>query len=129
MGGHPANKFEAGVVGSVVVGGGNAAADCALALAQFKGCASVGLSYRRAELARLRPSVRAAIERAFADRTITAHLQTELMEIRPAEVLLKTPRGQEPLRNDHVIVQIGGQAPGELLRTIGIELVEKRGEA
>ncbi|MBK7538556.1 MAG: NAD(P)-binding domain-containing protein [Myxococcales bacterium] len=113
----------------LVVGGGNAAADCALALAQFKGCASVGLSYRRAELARLRPSVRAAIERAFADRTITAHLQTELMEIRPAEVLLKTPRGQEPLRNDHVIVQIGGQAPGELLRTIGIELVEKRGEA
>jgi hypothetical protein len=51
------------------------------------------------------------------------------MEIRPAEVLLKTPRGQEPLRNDHVIVQIGGQAPSDLLRTIGIELVEKRGEA
>jgi len=27
-----------------------------------------------------------------------------------------------------VIVQIGGQPPSELLRTIGIELVEKRGE-
>jgi hypothetical protein len=31
--------------------------------------------------------------------------------------------------NDNVIVQIGGQPPSELLRTIGIELVEKRGEA
>ena len=31
--------------------------------------------------------------------------------------------------NDRVIVQIGGQPPSQLLRTIGIELVEKRGEA
>jgi hypothetical protein len=31
--------------------------------------------------------------------------------------------------NDRVIVLIGGQPPSELLRTIGIELVEKRGEA
>jgi hypothetical protein len=30
--------------------------------------------------------------------------------------------------NDRVIVQIGGQPPSELLRTIGIELVAKRGE-
>ena len=30
--------------------------------------------------------------------------------------------------NDRVIVQIGGQPPSELLRTIGIERVEKRGE-
>ena len=36
----------------LVVGGGNAAADCALGLAGV--AASVGLSYRRAELARLR---------------------------------------------------------------------------
>jgi hypothetical protein len=28
-----------------------------------------------------------------------------------------------------VIVQIGGRPPAELLRTIGIELVEKRGAA
>jgi hypothetical protein len=31
--------------------------------------------------------------------------------------------------NDRVIIQIGGQPPSALLRTIGIELVEKRGEA
>ena len=52
----------------LVVGGGNAAADCAIALADAGVCASVALSYRRAELARLRSSVRAAIERAFARR-------------------------------------------------------------
>src|SRR5690242_10183078 len=42
----------------LVVGGGNAAADCAIALAEAGVCKAVGLSYRRAELARLRTSVR-----------------------------------------------------------------------
>lgn len=113
----------------LVVGGGNAAADCALALAQAGRCTSVALSYRRAELARLRPSVRQAIERAFADGAVRPLLGTELVEIEPEHVTLSSARGGERLRNDHVIVQIGGQAPAELLRTIGIELVEKRGVA
>jgi hypothetical protein len=41
---------------------------------------------------------------------------------------LSTPDGLREVVNDRVIVQIGGQPPSELLRTIGIELVEKRGE-
>lgn len=113
----------------LVVGGGNAAADCALALADFGGCASVALSYRRAELARLRPSVRASIERAFQERRVQPLLATEVTEIGAETVRLRTSSGEQALRNDHVIVQIGGQAPADLLRTIGIELVEKRGEA
>ena len=48
----------------MVVGGGNAAADCAIALADAKLCASVSISYRRAELPRLRNSVRSRLERA-----------------------------------------------------------------
>jgi thioredoxin reductase/NAD-dependent dihydropyrimidine dehydrogenase PreA subunit len=49
----------------LVVGGGNAAADCVIALANANGCASVSLSYRRAELARLRSSVRTDLERCI----------------------------------------------------------------
>ncbi|MEZ4362105.1 MAG: NAD(P)-binding domain-containing protein [Kofleriaceae bacterium] len=113
----------------LVVGGGNAAADCALALADFGACGSVALSYRRAELARLRRSVRQAIDRAFAAGTVRPLLETEVTEIREEDVSLRTRDGTERLRNDHVIVQIGGQAPSALLHTIGIELVEKRGEA
>lgn len=113
----------------LVVGGGNAAADCALALAGAGLCASVALSYRRTELARLRGSVRAAIERAFGDGTIRPLLGTEVAAIAEHHVMLKTRDGLEELPNDHVIVQIGGTAPSALLQTIGIELVEKRGEA
>jgi thioredoxin reductase/NAD-dependent dihydropyrimidine dehydrogenase PreA subunit len=113
----------------LVVGGGNAAADVAIALAQSKLCASVGISYRRPQLARLRGSVRAEIERCFQAKTIQPLLATEVLQIEPDRVVLKTPQGPQPIRNDSVIVQIGGTSPSELLRTIGIELVEKRGEA
>ncbi len=113
----------------MVVGGGNAAADCAIALAQARLCASVALSYRRAELARLRGSVRAALERCIAAGTVTPMLSTQVVSIDERHVVLDGARGREQVANDHVIVQIGGQPPSDLLRTIGIELVEKRGEA
>lgn len=113
----------------MVVGGGNAAADCVIALANAKCCASVALSYRRAELARLRSSVRTDLERCIAAGEVRALLSTEVLAIEPEHVVLKTSTGTERVRNDHVIVQIGGTAPSALLKTIGIELVEKRGEA
>jgi thioredoxin reductase/NAD-dependent dihydropyrimidine dehydrogenase PreA subunit len=113
----------------LVVGGGNAAADCAIALADAKLCASVSLSYRGAELARLRSSVRVAIEQAFAAGTIRPLLSTEVSSIAASHVVLKTAAGPRQIENDSVIVQIGGQSPSALLKTLGIELVEKRGEA
>jgi thioredoxin reductase len=113
----------------LVVGGGNSAADCALALADAGTCASVGISYRRRELARMRSSVRERIEREIARGKIVAHLGTEVTSITASEVMLKSNAGTVPLRNDDVIVQIGGTSPRDLLHTLGIELVEKRGEA
>ncbi len=113
----------------LIVGGGNAAADCAIALAKAKLCASVSISYRRPELARLRALVRAEMERCFAAGTIVPLLATEVIAIAERHVTLKTPDGVQQVINDRVIVQVGGQPPSALLRTIGIELVEKRGEA
>jgi thioredoxin reductase (NADPH) len=113
----------------MVVGGGNTAAECAIALANAKLCASVSISYRRAEFARLRSSVRTQIERCFEAGTIVPLLATEVVSIEEQHVTLKTPDGVQQMINDSVIIQIGGQPPSELLRTIGIELVEKRGEA
>jgi len=113
----------------MVVGGGNTAAECAIALADARLCASVSISYRRAELARLRSSVRKQIERCFADGTLAPLLSTEVVSIAEHHVTLNTPDGVQQMINDNVIIQIGGQPPSALLRTIGIELVEKRGEA
>ena len=113
----------------LVVGGGNAAADCAISLAQAGICASVALSYRKDKLARLRGSVKAEIDRCFKAGTIKALLPTELVSIAERSVKLKGPNGIEEIPNDSVIVQIGGTPPSALLKTIGIELVDKRGEA
>lgn len=113
----------------LVVGGGNAAADCAIALADQGHCKTVALSYRRDELARLRGSVRNRIDKLFSTGQITAYLGTEVTEIRQDRVKLRGRAGEIVLPIDAVIVQIGGRAPSELLRSIGIELVEKRGAA
>jgi len=114
----------------LVVGGGNAAADVALALARFRRCASVTLSYRRRQLARLRSSVRHELDAALAARTVIPALGTTVESIEPHSVTLRDERGvRTTIPNDAVIVQIGGTAPTELLRSIGVDLVTKRGEA
>jgi thioredoxin reductase/NAD-dependent dihydropyrimidine dehydrogenase PreA subunit len=113
----------------LVVGGGNAAADCAIALAEHGRCTSVAISYRRTELPRLRGSVRTRLERLFRSGGVVPHLGTEVAEIRQDRVVLRGAAGELQLPADAVIIQIGGRQPSELLRTVGIELVEKRGAA
>jgi thioredoxin reductase len=112
----------------LVVGGGNAAADCALGLVESGLPVSVGLSYRRHELARMRSSVRDRVEAAFASGALIPHLGTEVIAIDPEQVMLRSATGLATLRNDAVVVQIGGTAPRDLLHSIGIELVDKRAE-
>jgi thioredoxin reductase len=113
----------------LVVGGGNAAADCAIALAEARTCKSVALSYRRSELGRLRGSVRAKIDKLFRSGAVDAYLGTTVVAIAPDGVMLRDERGDHSVAADSVVIQIGGQPPSELLRTVGIELVEKRGAA
>jgi thioredoxin reductase (NADPH) len=113
----------------LVVGGGNAAADNAIALAEHGQCASVSLSYRRTELGRLRGLVRNKIDKLFRSGQITPYLGTQVLEIHRDHVRLRGPDGDIDVPCNAVIIQIGGRAPSELLRTIGIELVEKRGAA
>ena len=113
----------------LVVGGGNAAADCALALAESRVCASVALSYRRGELARMRASVRARITELVTAGEIVTYLGSEVVAIALDHVMLRTAAGVQRVPNDDVVIQIGGTSPSDLLRTIGIEVVEKRGVA
>jgi len=113
----------------LVVGGGNAAADCAIALAESKLCKSVGLSYRRAELQRLRGSVRKRMDELIARQVIVPYLGTEVVRIADNHVVLNGKDGTTEIPNDRVIVQIGGTSPNDLLKSLGIQLVEKRGEA
>lgn len=113
----------------LVVGGGNAAAECAIALAEQGGCATVAISYRRAAFARCRAEVRRKIDDAIASGRIAAKMPSEVVRIDAEHVVLRSSAGEEALRNDAIIVQIGGTSPTELLGTFGVRTVTKHGEA
>jgi len=113
----------------LVVGGGNSAVESALALADAGVCKSVALSYRKNALARCRGDNRERIEQAFAAGTVTSHMPSEVDQIMESELSLKQDGKVETIPNDAVIVQIGGTAPASLLKSFGLEIVTKYGEA
>ncbi|WP_428263294.1 NAD(P)-binding domain-containing protein [Haliangium sp.] len=123
----------------LVVGGGNAAAEVALALIGVTGdnptgtggnCASVSISYRRAEFARLRGQVREQLESAIAAKRIKALMETNVTAVSELEVTLQRNDGSTfSIYNDAVIVQIGGTPPTQLLTTFGVATETKYGEA
>jgi thioredoxin reductase len=113
----------------LVVGGGNSAVENALALADFNGCASVTISYRRNAFARCRADNRRRIDEVIKAGKVRPLLPSEVVRIGATDVMLKADSEQMAIPNDDVIVQIGGTAPSELLQKFGIEVVTKRGEA
>jgi len=113
----------------LVVGGGNAAAECALALAEQGGCASVTISYRRPEFARLRGQVRERLDSLVAAGRVVAEMDSNVIQVGDGSVALRYGDGSEKaVRNDEVVVQIGGTPPSALLEKFGVDLVTKRGE-
>jgi thioredoxin reductase/NAD-dependent dihydropyrimidine dehydrogenase PreA subunit len=113
----------------LVVGGGNAAVECALALAEQGRCKSVTISYRRSAFARCRAEVRQRIDEAIASGRVAARMPSEVVRVEKDHVVLTSEGREERLANDDVIVQIGGTSPAELLATFGVQMVTKRGEA
>lgn len=113
----------------LVVGGGNSAVETALALADAGCCRSVSLSYRKTQFARCRGSNRTRIDEEIASGRVRAFLPSEVQEIGLEHVVLKTPSGDERIDNDAVVIQIGGTPPSQLLKSFGIEIVTKYGEA
>lgn len=113
----------------LVVGGGNSAVESANMLAAEGGCASVTISYRRGAFARCRGDNRTAIEAAIAEGRIRGMLPSTVKEIGSDRVLLEHGGESVPIRNDAVIIQIGGTPPSDLLNTFGVSTVTKFGDA
>jgi thioredoxin reductase (NADPH) len=114
----------------MVVGGGNSAVECALALADFKACASVSLSYRRAEFARCRAENKRRIQECITNGSVKAFLPTQVVAIEGESVTLSDDQNRaQKVPNDSVIVQAGGTPPAQLLSSFGIQMVTKYGEA
>ncbi|MEZ4335314.1 MAG: NAD(P)-binding domain-containing protein [Sandaracinaceae bacterium] len=112
----------------LVIGGGNSAVECAIALAEDGGCASVGISYRRSDFARCRGENRARIGALIEAGRVRPLLKTNVSEITEQEVRVRHDDGrEETIPNDGVIIQIGGTPPSQLLSKFGVEMVAKRG--
>jgi thioredoxin reductase/NAD-dependent dihydropyrimidine dehydrogenase PreA subunit len=113
----------------LVVGGGNSAVENALALADFNGCASVTISYRRNAFARCRAGNRRRIDELIQAGRVRPLMSSEVLRIGVKDVVLRAENEEMTIPNDDVFVQIGGTAPSELLQKFGIDVVTKRGEA
>jgi thioredoxin reductase len=114
----------------MVVGGGNSAVETALSLADFRGCKSVSLSYRRKEFARCRAENRRRISELIQSGAVQPFLSTHLLSIQEQAVTLSDEQHRVfEVPNDAVVVQAGGTPPAQLLTSFGIAMVTKYGEA
>jgi thioredoxin reductase len=110
----------------LVVGGGDSALEAAAALAA-EPRTEVVLAHRGAAFSGVRPTNREAVAASARAGHLCVLLRSEVSEIRPATVRLRTPRGRVEIANDAVIVCAGGILPSAFLRSIGVEIETKRG--
>ncbi len=112
---------------ALVVGGGDAALETAIALADAG--ARVILSYRRTSFSRPKAENLHGIrqrERDGSPASLRVEMGSELLRIEPAEVVLRSAGGKEQrLPNDIVFSMIGREAPLDFFRRSGIRI---RGE-
>jgi thioredoxin reductase len=105
----------------LVVGGGDSALEAATSLTDA-GAASVTLAYRGEAFSRAKVKNRERVDRSAKDGLLRLAMQSEVKEIRPDEVVLKTPSDDLSLANDAVIVCAGGILPTGFLKACGIEM-------
>lgn len=105
---------------AVVVGGGDSAVEAALGLAAQPDT-TVTLSYRRADLFRVREPNDQRLRRAVREGRVRLLLGTSVSSISSVEVELVDSSGRsERVPSDDVFILAGGQAPLELLGRAGV---------
>lgn len=112
----------------LVVGGGDSALEAAWSLADVEGTV-VTLSYRNEAFGRAKPKNRESVERAAERGDLEVLLGSKVTGIGPDAVELDTKDRSVSRDNDAVIICAGGVLPTDFLRSIGIEIVTKRGTA
>ncbi|MCO5171201.1 MAG: NAD(P)-binding domain-containing protein [Planctomycetes bacterium] len=107
----------------LVVGGGDAAAEAALALARAG--ARVTLCHRGPALVRPKPELRQALEALAAAGGLALRLSTRVRRIEPGRVVVDGAAGEEVLEVEAVFTMLGRAAPLDLFRRSGVPI---RGE-
>jgi thioredoxin reductase (NADPH) len=111
----------------LVVGGGNAAVEAALALSQPELLNRVRLSIRGPVLKGITPQNSSDVDAAAAEGQLEIVGSSKMGEIREQTVTLSTPEGEVELQNDMIFAMIGAELPIGFLKTTGIKLARKGG--
>jgi thioredoxin reductase len=109
----------------VVVGGGSAALEAALALSDREGV-EVTLCHRRAEFG-ARAALLERLAAAERSRRIEVLRHARVTRIDPDRVVFDVQGVAAERPNDHVFVMIGGTPPYEVLKKSGVDLETKFG--
>ena len=110
----------------LVVGGGDAALEAAVSIANEPGT-TVTLSYRSSAFSRVKPKNRQLTEAAGSSGRLNVLLESTVKKIKSATVLLDQKGKAIELPNDAVIICAGGILPTPLLKEIGIEIETHHG--
>lgn len=102
----------------VVIGGGDAGLENALALADHN---TVILVNRDHEFALAKDGNRNAIEQAIENEVIKCFFESSALSVKPGELTLKTKAGQETVPCDRIIARIGAIPPRPFVESCGIE--------
>lgn len=105
---------------TAVIGAGNSAVDVALEL--FRARADVTMIIRENEI---KPSikywVKPDIENRISEGSIKSYFNSEVIEIKEKEIVVKTPEGFLTLENDFVFSMTGYHPDYEFLQKLGID--------
>ncbi len=105
----------------VVVGGANSAVDAALET--FRIGAEVTMVVRESKLRdSIKYWVRPDIENRIKEGSIKAYFDSELIELKEKEVIIKTPEGRLTLENDYIIAMTGYRPDFAFLEKTGVRI-------
>jgi thioredoxin reductase (NADPH) len=112
----------------IVVGGGDSAIESAILLMEQN---EVSLSYRNESFSRLKQKNNEKLKLATASGKLKVLLQSNVVSIEENWVNLNVAGIVEPikLQNDLVYIFAGGELPTEFLKSAGIEITRKFGDA
>src|SRR5579862_121866 len=110
----------------LVVGGGNSALEAAAGIAEQPGT-TVTLAHRGTAFGRARPQNRQRVAAAQADGRLRVLMPSQVKRIAVDAVELAFDGRRAAIRNDSVIICIGGILPTAFLQSIGIEVEAKYG--
>lgn len=109
----------------IVVGAANSACDVALET-YLKG-SEVTMVIRESEIYEgVKYWIRPNIENRIKEGSITAYFDSTVKEIKPEEVIIRTPKGMVTVLNDFVLAMTGYQPDYSLLERIGITTQEDK---